>query len=213
MSLRRRRIGSLAAAALLAAGCDSGGGPAGSGPGDSGVSADGASADASLSPEEAARLRARAVAALTRVLPEAASAAYSNVRSGSAGAICGELDAGDALGRRPFVVTPNGAAMIGLTSDLPLADPNDPFPDLYMQYCASIEELRRIGEQMEGMQPSAVPLPPAGEGIPVPIDDTAGADGVEEPPAVPDQPDRRRPADDSFFNSVLRTPRQSTPPG
>ena len=90
---------------------------------------DGASADASLNPEGAARLRARAVAALTR-FARAASAAYSNVRSGRAGAICGELDAGDALGRRSFVVTPNGAAMIGLTSDLPLADPNDPFPDL-----------------------------------------------------------------------------------
>ena len=209
----RRRIGSLAAAALLAAGCDSDGGPAGTGSAEGAAGAESVSTNASLSPEAAARLRARAIAALGTVLPAAATAAYANVRSGLEGAICGEVDAGDALGRRPFVVTPSGAVMLSTTSELRLEDPNDPFPDLYMQYCASPEELVRLGERMEGMPPPATIPNPALDEVPVPVDDNEGAEIGDAPPPAPNEPNQRRPADDSFFNSLLRTPRQSTPPG
>ena len=209
----RRRIGILAAAALLAAGCDSDGGPAGTEPAEGAAGAESASTHASLSPEAAARLRARAMAALGTVLPAAATAAYANLRIGLEGTICGEVDAGDALGRRPFVVTPGGAAMLSTTSELRLEDPNDPFPDLYMRYCASTDELLRLGERMEGLQPPATLPVPALDEVPVPADDTYGADIVDAPPPAPNEPKQSRPADDSFFNSVLRTPRQSTPPG
>src|SRR5829696_2280401 len=156
-------------AALLAPACDSRSGSEGAGLAESGGAVDPALANFSVSPEEAARLRGRAVAALAGVLPGAAGAAYANVRSGSAGAICGEVDAGDALGRRAFVVTPTGAAMLSPTSELRLEDPNDPFPDLYMQYCASAEELLRLGERMQGLQPSAAaPAPPVSGEIPLP---------------------------------------------
>ena len=216
MSLREKTgIGSwlVGMAALLAAGCDSRSGPGGEGLPESGGAVEPALANLSLSPEETARLRARAAAALIMVLPGAVGAAYANVRSGSAGAICGEVDAGNALGSRPFVVTPTGAAMLSPTSELRLEDPDDPFPDLYMQYCASAEELLRLGERMAGIRPpGAVPSPPVSGEIPLPGDDSVRADGVEELPP-PQESGRRRPADDTFFNSVLRTPRSSTPPG
>ncbi len=181
---------------------------------ESGGASDPALTDASLSAEEAARLRARAVAGLAGVLPGAAGAVYANVRSGSAGAVCGQVDAGDSLGPRAFVVTPAGAAMLSPTSELRLEDPNDPFPDLYMQHCATTEELVRLGELMKGIRPSdADPTRLGGDQTPLPGDDRVGVEGAEEPPPAPPEMRQRRPADDSFFNSVLRTPRQSTPPG
>jgi hypothetical protein len=213
VSLRAKTIWIVGVAALLAAGCDARSGSGGSGVPESGAS-DPALANALLNPEEAARLRAQAVAALAGVLPGAAGAAYINVRSGSAGAICGEVDAGDALGRRPFVVTPTGAAMLSPTPELRLEDPNDPFPDLYMQYCASTDELMRLSERMERVRPSDAPPSPLGGGeTSLPGDDAVAADGAEEPPPAPQGPGQRPPADNSFFNSVLRTPRSGTPPG
>ena len=212
MSLRARmRIGSLVAAALLAAGCDSDGGSAASDEADR--VADAATINGALSPEEAARLRAQAIAALRAVLPNAETAAYRNIRPGFVGAICGEVAAVNSAGQSvptPFIVTADGTAILSPTPGLALEDPTDTFPSLYARYCASAEELRQIDARLESMLPPGVAAEPRAEDeISLPRDEAPGV-----PPAAPReaQPPRRN-GDDSFFNSVLRSPRQDEPSG
>ena len=208
---RKSIRGLVAAAALLAAGCDSSVDNAGSGDPEGDIAGDSAMDNTSLSPEEVARLRARAIAALRALLPNADEAAYTRLRPGFVGAICGEVNAGDATGGRsgprPFIVTADGAAILSPTATLRLEDPTDYFPSHYARYCASAEELRRIDAQIEAMRPSDAMLAP-----PAPADDIAVPpdDAPDEPSAAQREP-ARRPADDSFFNSVLRSPRQDEP--
>jgi len=211
----RRMIGSLAAAALLAAGCDSEGASAGSDEADS--LADAATINASLSPEEAARLRAQAIAALRAVLPNAETAAYRNIRPGFVGAICGEVGATNSAGQSgptPFIVTADGTATLSPTPGLALEDPTDTFPSLYARYCASAEELRQISARLEAMRPADVRMGPrAEEEFSLPSDEAPG-EPPGEPPGAPREAEQpRRNGDDSFFNSVLRSPRQDEPSG
>jgi hypothetical protein len=188
--------------ALILAGCDSRGGSGGG----SGVSADhGAlvgNLAAGVTPEDAALLRSRAAATLAQVLREPASAVYSNLRSGSAGTVCGEVADGGESELHPFVVTPEGVAIVSASPTLRLENAIDPFPDYYLQYCATPEELAQLAARMNGLE-QALP-PPLPELPPPPVD--IADDPVDEAPA-PAQPRQPRGGDDqSFFNAIVRSP-------
>ena len=159
--------------------------------------------------EDPARLLARAQAALALLVPNARAAHYADVRSGSGGAICGKVEIGATGVLYPFLVLPGGSALVSTAPELRLEDPEDPFPDLYMQHCASVEELRQLGAQLSnGSVPAparALPdLPPAGE----PVDDAPLPD---EPPVRPAPPAAPRGSDDSFFNAIVRAPPEAAP--
>jgi hypothetical protein len=194
------------AAALMLCACDSSGGGSGSSGsatvGPAGEPLSGNLVEA-LGPEEMARLRSRAVTALALLVPNAASAGYARLRNGANGAICGEVEAAGGGVLFPFLVTPNGAAIVSPSPAIRLDDADDPFPDLYMQYCATVEELGRLGAQMNSLAPAPVPEPP-----PLPPSESGEA-GTDQTPADEAGP---RPGDDeSFFNAVVRAPRSAAP--
>jgi hypothetical protein len=207
----------VALSAIHLAGCDSRSGEAGN------VNADASSAALEeqlphvsnlAAPEQASPGLERARAALGSLLRDADSARYLNLRSGAGGAICGEVDPirpdGSHAGSRPFIVAPNGTAAISRSPRLALDDPEDPFPELYIRWCASPGELRALQQQI------AAAAPPRAEIV------------VEEAeelsrPATPDEsalPSRwsspgrasgeargginRRPKTDSFSDAILR---------
>ena len=198
----------LLAAALALVGCGArGGGGSGGAAGADLVNVAGA-----VSGAETARLEARADAALRRALAVAPTR-LENVRSGFNGAICGQVDtlpgAGGPGGLRPFVVTGDGEAFVSSGPGLQLEDPTDPFPDLYMQWCATPAELQAIRQRLQEMHPSEVQVatPPGAPSMapPAPLEETPG----EPPPAAPAAPPRaaRPSGDDSFYNAVVRAPR------
>ena len=201
-------------AGLAAAACGSGGGPGGN----SAVLPESVpmNLSADLSPEEAARVQGRVETAF-RVAITDPILRYANVRHGVREAICGEVETaaagGAGTGLRPFIVTPSGEAFVSATPALRLDEPTDPFPDVYMEYCASTEELRAIRQRMEGMRPP--PPPPVETTIPgappppplVPVEEGNEADvPPRQPPPAPSRPrPRPRPqGDDSFYNAVVR---------
>jgi hypothetical protein len=189
------------AAAWLLTGCDSSPSAGGSAGGESGAPGLGNIA-ATGDPEAVAALRARAQAALIGLIPNAASARYVNVRQGTSGAICGAVETGPEGQFHPFVVTAGGGAAVSASPRLEIANPEDPFPDLYMRYCATIEELSRLGEAMNGVTAALPPLPP--EPDPPPLLEDDAAPGQEPEPA--DAPPRRG-DDESFYNAIVRPPR------
>ena len=195
----------LAVAAALLAGCDSasrdGGGSGGSSP-DPAI--DNVTA---ASREEAARLLGRVREALALAVPNASAARLANVRSVPGGAICGEVEAGIEGALHPFVVLPGGEAVVSAGPELRLEDPDDPFPDLYMRYCASVEELRRLGDRMNGSA-TVEPPPP----LPDPLPDIGPVDiPADTPPAPNGERAPQQGGDDSFFNSVVRAPPPAAP--
>ena len=194
-----------AAIALALAGCDSSGGGGGGRAAEEPVPQfELANGSAILSAEALAQLRARVDTALRGLLLQPLSARYSNLRTGSAGAVCGQVAEGAEGAPRPFLVTPDGNGFVSATPALALNDPNDPFPDLYMRYCATADELRLIGRTLETMAPAPDPMVPPSIPIP-PVEEEMEQPVAEPPPAQPARP-RARPKgnDDSFFNSVWR---------
>lgn len=161
-----------------------------------------------------AQAQQRAVAALSILLPDARSARYAQVRPGTAGAVCGIVDARQADGKysgpRPFVVSPEGVAVVSTTPLVNFDDPEDVFPDFYIRWCATPAELRTIGPRIA--LPDAPP--PMADDIPELLEgEIAGA----EAPAEPLPPPREAPSvqakasaplappgDDSFSSAVLR---------
>lgn len=192
-------------AAALLAGCDSasrsGGGGGGSAP-DPAI--DNVTA---ATREEAVRLLGRVREALTLAVPNAAAARLANVRSVPGGAICGEVETGSEDALNPFVVLPGGEAVVSAAPELRLEDPDDPFPDLYMRYCASVEELLQLGDRMN--QSVTVEPPPP---LPEPLPDVGPVDIPADTPPTPnaERPPQRG-GDDSFFNSVVRAPPPAAP--
>ena len=170
--------------------------------------------------EDPAQLQARVAGALQAVLQDAKSARYANVRSGTAGAACGEVDAkgrgGRRTGFRPFVVTPDGMAMVSTAPKVTFNNPADPFPEYYIRWCATTEELANLGTatfnagsettNMIGIpEPSLDPVPPAPplatEPAPAP---SAPAPRAEAPAG--EAPPRPKPGGGSFFDAVIRKP-------
>ena len=196
------------AAALMLCGCDSSGGGSGGSGGPSGDPAGASLLDnlaEALSPEDMARLRSRAVTALALLVPNAASARYARLRNGANGTICGEVEAAGGGVLFPFLVTPDGAAIVSRSPSIRLDDADDPFPDLYMQYCATVEELGRLGAQMNSLAPAPAPPP---EPTHLPLLESGEA-GMDETPA--DEAGSRPDDDESFFNAVVRAPRSAAP--
>ena len=200
-----------AAIALALAGCDSsdgGGGGGGRAAGEPAPQFELANGSAALSAEAMAQLRARIDAAMRGLPVQLVSPRYANLHPGTDGSVCGVVAEGEGAVPRPFLVTPDGNGFVSDTPALALNDPDDPFPDLYMQYCATAEELSRLGRTLETMTPApdsvlppALPMPPVAQG------EEEGDDAVAEPaPTPPPARPRARPRgnDDSFFNSVWR---------
>jgi hypothetical protein len=169
---------------------------------------------AGVAAEDPAHLQARVERAMAIILRDAPGARYANVRPGIAGSACGEVDSkqdnGKYGGLRPFVVTPEGIAIVSPTASIGFGDSADIFPDYYMRWCASTEELTRLGPG--GGRP--LPAPP-GPDVQAEIPDTPILDPslpgavpgpAERPKAAPPRPPRDSGADkdDSFFNAVVR---------
>jgi hypothetical protein len=166
--------------------------------------------------QDPAQLRQRVIQAMTAILPDAASARYGDVRSGTGGAICGTVEAkqGKAAGFRPFVVTPQGVAVISTAPRILYDDPSDIFADYYIRWCASPEELRRLGPELQSAAGSLPPVPPPD------LSDPGPAMAPADTPAPPPPGVRRQEADksappaptqpaasadeDSFSKAVLR---------
>ena len=158
----------------------------------------------------AAQLESRASAAL-RVALGVAPARFVNVRSGANGAICGVAemlpDVTSPGGPRMFLITASGDAFIGRTETLGLEDPTDPFPNLYVQYCATPEEVREIQARLARMDPSDVQPPPPPDALPPLADvppDAAAEPPSEAPPPPPPRPHSQPRDDGSFVNAVVR---------
>ena len=159
-------------------------------------------------------LQGRVDEAMRAVLQDAKGARYRNLRLGVADTICGEVDprkkGGGHSGFRPFLVTPDGVAFLASGPRLTFNDPADNFPDLYIRWCASEEELKRLGPQLD--RSIAIEAGPDGalgnlEAIPPPEIEPAPA---PQQPLAP--PGERKGTGDSFFDAV-RKPREPAKTG
>ena len=169
-------------------------------------------------------LQARAETAMSAAILDPPSARYANVREGSGGSICGDVNAKGENGRlqgfRPFVVSPEGVAVVSSAATIMFDNPADLFPDFYLRYCAPLEELPMLHRKMAGRDPD-LPLPPdPGLGPAPPADLPPLGPPLAAPPALPPvpppppsarqpsapkvQPKARSGDEDSFFNSVIR---------
>lgn len=207
--------GSVAALALALGGCGSRSDSVGSANYvDNEAAAVGAEANAMVAnlagPADAndpARLQAVIAQAMPAVLPDAKDAQYRNVRGGAGGAVCGEVAAKPA-GRaapvfRPFIVNPDGVAVVAETPKLAFADPSDFAADAWVRWCASPEELQRLAPQLQraARDPASITMNSVDAGAgPIPdIPEPAPA-----PPPTKAAPARKPPpaSVESFFNSV-----------
>ena len=179
------RLSSLLILAPALGGCGSqGGSEAGGGGGRSGAVDEAALAREALLAEEAA-LGPGPDALIATAMPglvDPAKARYRNVRPGIGGGACGEVSTpvGKAQGPfRPFVITREGVAVINATPAISFRDPTDVFPDLYMRWCATPEELQGLAPEL-----SRGPLDEALE-----ASNLANATAsIVEPPALPEAP-------------------------
>ena len=213
-------------ALLLLAGCNSQDDAASGGGGQSAVPGADLAALQNQNGANPAELQARAAAALSSILVDSASARYANIRAGASNAVCGDVDfkqvGGKYTGFRPFVVSPEGVAVISRNPTVVFNDPNDPFPDFYIRWCASPEELKNLTTRVAAGDPSLrAPAPdmpldnismaaPGGE----PVRDIAAAlpprATAPEPARPSPRPAGERPAgtaagdEDSFFKAVKR---------
>lgn len=160
-----------------------------------------------------AQLQAQASRALSSVLLSPKDARYSDIRAGTAGAVCGEVDSKQENGRfggpRPFVVTAEGVAMVSPATRIRFGDPSDLFPDFYIRWCATPEELAKLGPAVAREEP---PLDlPAENAASLP--EPAPLPPATEPPPAPELQPKAAPApkapakgtqEDSFFNAVIR---------
>jgi hypothetical protein len=202
---------------LLLAGCGSQT-PSGAG-GDAQSAADNAllanlAAEAEAKAEDPARLKARVEAAMAAILRNPKKAHYSGIRSGTGGAACGQIELAQARGKAggflPFVVTPEGAAIVSPSARISFDDPADPFPDAYIKYCATPDELKTLAPRLTALGSAAA------TGVQADIPDLPGADleaanGQTAPAAPPDRAPSAGSAagsppneNDSFFNAVAR---------
>jgi hypothetical protein len=171
-----------------------------------------------------AALQERAQTAVSAAILDPASARYANVREGSGGSICGDVNAKGENGRlqgfRPFVVAPEGIAVVSSAATIMFDNPADMFPDFYLRYCAPLEDLPMLQRKMAARTPDLPTPPDSSLGTEPPSDfPSLGpplAPPPPPPPVPPSVPSARRPAppggeadakagnEDSFFNAVIR---------
>ena len=162
-----------------------------------------------------AELLQRVRAAMGGVLQHPNEAVYSNVRSGSGGAVCGTVNLGPSGHNevRQFVVTSAGGAVISRAAAVHYEDATDSFADQYIQSCASTSELNTIGPGIPRPPPlppeaiNAVTLPPEA----LPPEPQAPAPGTPapgsrwgQPPATPATPPPPASGDANSFSSAVR---------
>src|SRR3954470_5059246 len=131
-----------------------------------------------------ARLQALIDETMPAVLANAKDAQYRNVRAGAGGAVCGEVSTAKQP-FLPFVITPAKIALVGSSPQIQFSDPSDLLADAYVRWCATPEELSRIGPQLHqaasdpaNVTMSRVPVVPP----PVPPADAADAPAASPPP-------------------------------
>ena len=179
-------------------------------------------------------LAGRANAALAGFLTDPGSARYFDVRSGSGNSICGQVESKQpdsaSTGFRPFVVTPEGVGIISDTTQIGFGSPGDLFPDFYIRYCATPEELARLGPEIAKGESSeaaaaaaaeemlALPTPAAAEAAAaaaaaaaaLPGNDAAAAAAPKIEPEKPKEPARPKGPvpvanpNDEFYKAVIR---------
>jgi hypothetical protein len=165
-------------------------------------------------PTDPAQLQALIERGMASSLRDPKAAQYRNVRAGAGGAACGEVAVRPGAPFLPFVVTPDALAVLGTRPDIAWEDPDDFLADAWIRWCASPEELAKLGPRLQNAARSAPP-PPGNEvsaAIPSPIDPSVVAvdppppppsDRVAPPPAPAPPPKPAPPPQiDSFFNSV-----------
>jgi hypothetical protein len=164
-----------------------------------------------------AQLEGRARASLRAIIADPDTMRFGSLRAGAAGSVCGDVEGKQPDGKRavrPFVITPEGVAVVSTTPQVSIQDPEDPFPDYYIRWCASPAELARLQPSMVGGEtlgmgapppevPDVPPEIPTDLPIPLPVEATKevpAAQAKAEPPPRPPAPT----GDDSFFNAVAR---------
>ena len=150
--------------------------------------------------EDPAKLQEAVRRAMAAALPGAASARYQNIRAGVGGAVCGDVATGPGP-FRPFVITPDTLAVVAPGPAIAFDDPSDFFADAWIRWCATPEELERIGPQLR--QAAARPAAPAEEPASPPPLDLPPPEPAPRPAPKP-KPPADPPRIDSFFNSVQR---------
>lgn len=167
---------------------------------------------------DAAGLEARVDRAMAAVLQDPGGARYRNVRAGLAGTVCGEVDparkGGGHAGFRPFLVTPEGVARVAAGPRLTFDDATDPFPDFYIRWCATPEELRRLEPELRAaIARSGGPELPAVAFPEVPAADLPPADAGEPPAPAPAGQTEGGPPDLGSFSSAVKRKPAPPPPG
>lgn len=178
---------------------------------------------AATAADPSAGLEERVKAAMSAALQKPDRARYGDLRPGATGSICGSVDPAPGAkggGLRPFVVTPEGIAVISPTPQIMFDEPGDIFPDYYIRWCASPEELAQLGPRVNAGGRVFAPgadIPDLGpiELPPVPTGPEVAA-AAEAPPAPPPEapPPRAQPPaasdEDSFSKAVIRKGEQRT---
>src|SRR4051812_2607453 len=153
-----------------------------------------------------ARLQAMIDETMPAALGNAKDAQYRNVRAGAGGAVCGEVSSA----RQPFlpfVITPAKVALVGASPQIQFADPSDLLADAYVRWCATPEELSRIGPQLHqaASDPANIAMSQVTAATP-PLPPPEGAEvaPAAPPPAVKAAPPKAAPPPpqdiDSFMN-------------
>ena len=152
-----------------------------------------------------AQLQALVTRAIAAVVPNPKTARYRNVRQGAGGSACGDIAEGSGI-FRPFVVTPEAMALVAATPTIAYDDPDDIFADAWIRWCATPEELRRIGPALKQVAESNVVETVPDPHIPLPGEtDLPPPTPADRPPPPPVAAKAGPPpAIDSFFNSVQR---------
>jgi hypothetical protein len=197
---------------LLLAGCGSEREPRADADGAAPADAELANLEAGLDALTPAQLQAKAASALGPVLDDPTSARFSNLRNGAGGAVCGHVDVkekGRYSGARPFLVTPEGVGLISPAAAIGFGDPSDIFPDFYIRWCATPEELQTLGPRVTAppdmnLQTADLPAPAEAE-LPPPAPPSA-----EPAKAMP--PAAKKEEDESFSKAVLRKADTPDPP-
>jgi len=142
--------------------------------------------NAAAAPGSAADPMPRVLAAMEGLLVDPSAALYSNLRPGSVGSICGAIAVPLPNGTRappvPFVVSPEGIALVSATPHLAWDMPEDPFPTAYARWCATPREL----EEMQAAIAASPARPPPDQSLPG--DPLPGGNMVEPAPQPPLQP-------------------------
>ena len=171
-----------------------------------------------LSAQDPRRVQQRIDRAFAGTLAETL---FTDVRATPLGSICGYVDDKDKQGRykgrRPFLITPDGLPLVSTSPRIMFEIADDIFPDFYIRWCATPEEMRRIGPLIAARDSAAAAAPepfapdlmlpgplPAETAEPAPVPPPPPKKEEEKAKPSGETPDRQAADADSFFNAVIR---------